>query len=259
VLPGVAACCCLLPKRFHLWTLRVAACCFLLLPVAACCVLQTARKRHALDDHRPFCRIRRRRLTGSQPRENPRNAREFAICHGQADTPAVSCDHVGAAHGSFATVSLAESTPSLGNLRSGSGTIGSRVARRRRGGAYRSCRVLPSSTPNPSPAADAHATIHVVVENQVALGEAVVIDALARLRADGLTRLDAVHAVGTVLAGHTSTRSSSRRRPRCRTPTRAISTVCGSSPRPSGFGLWVGRGQGCERGKSTGKLAESES
>jgi hypothetical protein len=47
-----------------------------------------------------------------------------------------------------------------------------------------------------------HATIHVVVENQVALGEAVVIDALARLRADGLTRHDAVHAVGTVLAGH---------------------------------------------------------
>ena len=27
VLPGVATCCCLLLKRFHLWTLRVAACC----------------------------------------------------------------------------------------------------------------------------------------------------------------------------------------------------------------------------------------
>ena len=45
------------------------------------------------------------------------------------------------------------------------------------------------------------ATIHVVVENQIALGEAVVIDALARLRAEGLTRHDAVHAVGMVLAG----------------------------------------------------------
>lgn len=47
-----------------------------------------------------------------------------------------------------------------------------------------------------------HATIHVIVENQMALGEVVVIDALARLRAEGLTRHDAVHAVGMVLAGH---------------------------------------------------------
>jgi hypothetical protein len=46
-----------------------------------------------------------------------------------------------------------------------------------------------------------HATIHVVVENQIALGETVVIDALARLRTEGLTRHDAVHAVGMVLAG----------------------------------------------------------
>jgi hypothetical protein len=45
-----------------------------------------------------------------------------------------------------------------------------------------------------------HATIHVVVENQIALGEGVVNDALARLRAEGLTRHDAVHAVGMVLA-----------------------------------------------------------
>jgi hypothetical protein len=47
-----------------------------------------------------------------------------------------------------------------------------------------------------------HATIHVVVENQIALGEVAVIDALARVRAEGLTRHDAVHAVGMVLAGH---------------------------------------------------------
>lgn len=47
-----------------------------------------------------------------------------------------------------------------------------------------------------------HATIHVVVENQLALGEAVVIDALARLRTEGLTRHDALHAVGMVLAEH---------------------------------------------------------
>ena len=45
-----------------------------------------------------------------------------------------------------------------------------------------------------------HATIHVIVENQIALGEAVVIDALARLRSEGLTRHDALHAIATVLA-----------------------------------------------------------
>ena len=46
-----------------------------------------------------------------------------------------------------------------------------------------------------------HATIHVIVENQIALGEAVVIDTVGRLQAEGLTRHDAVHAVGMVLAG----------------------------------------------------------
>lgn len=46
-----------------------------------------------------------------------------------------------------------------------------------------------------------HATIHVVVENQIALAESVVIDTVARLQAEGLTRHDAVHAVGMVLAG----------------------------------------------------------
>jgi hypothetical protein len=39
---------------------------------------KTAR---SLDDHRPFGRVRRRRLTGSQPREGPRNAKnlQFAM------------------------------------------------------------------------------------------------------------------------------------------------------------------------------------
>jgi len=45
-----------------------------------------------------------------------------------------------------------------------------------------------------------HATIHTVVENQLALGEPVVIDALARLRSEGLTRHEAIHAIGMVLA-----------------------------------------------------------
>jgi hypothetical protein len=45
-----------------------------------------------------------------------------------------------------------------------------------------------------------HATIHTAVENQLALGEHVVIEALARLRSGGLTRHEAVHAIGMVLA-----------------------------------------------------------
>jgi hypothetical protein len=47
-----------------------------------------------------------------------------------------------------------------------------------------------------------HATIHVVVENQIATGEAVVIETLGRLQREGLDRHDAVHAIGKVLAEH---------------------------------------------------------
>ena len=49
----------------------------------------------------------------------------------------------------------------------------------------------------------AHATFHVVVENQVALGAATPVQAtLARLMDEGLDRHDAVHAIGSVLASH---------------------------------------------------------
>jgi uncharacterized protein DUF1841 len=54
------------------------------------------------------------------------------------------------------------------------------------------------SLPNP----DLHAVIHVVVENQLALGEAVVVATLDRLMTEGLTRHDAIHAIGSVLAEH---------------------------------------------------------
>jgi hypothetical protein len=48
-----------------------------------------------------------------------------------------------------------------------------------------------------------HATIHVVVENQVAMGSEIPVQsALARLMVEGLTRHDAIHAIGSVLAGH---------------------------------------------------------
>ena len=52
------------------------------------------------------------------------------------------------------------------------------------------------------PNAELHAVVHVVVENQIALGEETVVDTLARLRAEGLSRHDALHAIGSVLAGH---------------------------------------------------------
>ncbi len=48
-----------------------------------------------------------------------------------------------------------------------------------------------------------HATIHVVVENQVALGDEIPVrQTLIRLMQEGLDRHDAVHAIGSVLANH---------------------------------------------------------
>lgn len=45
-----------------------------------------------------------------------------------------------------------------------------------------------------------HATMHVVTENQLALNDEPVVRALARLMKEGLTRHDAVHAIGSVVA-----------------------------------------------------------
>jgi hypothetical protein len=53
------------------------------------------------------------------------------------------------------------------------------------------------------PRAKAHAAIHVMVENQIALGDEIpVARTVQRLMSEGLDRHDAVHAVGSVLAGH---------------------------------------------------------
>jgi hypothetical protein len=52
------------------------------------------------------------------------------------------------------------------------------------------------------PRARVHAVIHVAVENQLALGGQFVVETFARLCADGLSRHDAVHAIGSVLAEH---------------------------------------------------------
>jgi hypothetical protein len=48
-----------------------------------------------------------------------------------------------------------------------------------------------------------HATIHVIVENQAAMGTSMPVrETLKRLQAEGLSRHDAVHAVGLVLMSH---------------------------------------------------------
>jgi hypothetical protein len=52
------------------------------------------------------------------------------------------------------------------------------------------------------PNAKLHATIHVIVENQIALGEGVVIDTIMRLQGEGLTRHESVHAIATILTEH---------------------------------------------------------
>jgi len=52
------------------------------------------------------------------------------------------------------------------------------------------------------PNAHVHALVHVIVENQLAEGFDLVKDALVRLRADGLDRHEAIHAIGSVLMSH---------------------------------------------------------
>lgn len=47
-----------------------------------------------------------------------------------------------------------------------------------------------------------HATLHVVVENQLAIPEPVVVETCARLRGEGLSRHEAIHAIAQVLIGH---------------------------------------------------------
>ena len=48
-----------------------------------------------------------------------------------------------------------------------------------------------------------HAMFHVVVENQIALGNEIPAQkTLARLMREGLSRHDAVHAIGSVMASH---------------------------------------------------------
>ena len=49
---------------------------------------------------------------------------------------------------------------------------------------------------------EAHAVVHAIVENQLAIEEPVVVATFARLRREGLKRHDAVHAIGSVPSAH---------------------------------------------------------
>lgn len=52
------------------------------------------------------------------------------------------------------------------------------------------------------PNARVHALFHVIVENQIAEGLESVVRAMARLGSEGLSRHDALHAIGSVCAEH---------------------------------------------------------
>jgi hypothetical protein len=52
------------------------------------------------------------------------------------------------------------------------------------------------------PDALAHAVVHTIVENQLALGLDPVVRALGRLQREGLSRHDAIHAIGSVVGEH---------------------------------------------------------
>ncbi|MFL9937160.1 hypothetical protein P0D88_51550 [Paraburkholderia sp. RL18-103-BIB-C] len=52
------------------------------------------------------------------------------------------------------------------------------------------------------PNVTAHAALHAIVENQIALNLEPVVRAMRRLGKEGLTRHEAVHAIGSVVAAH---------------------------------------------------------
>lgn len=54
----------------------------------------------------------------------------------------------------------------------------------------------------PAESVQMHAAIHVIVENHLALGQEVPTKTLERLRGEGLSRHEAIHAIGTVVAEH---------------------------------------------------------
>src|SRR5262249_44043025 len=54
--------------------------------------------------------------------------------------------------------------------------------------------------PLPKRMRSVHASMHVIVENQLALNDEPVVRAMARLTKEGLSRHDAIHAIGSLVA-----------------------------------------------------------
>jgi hypothetical protein len=52
------------------------------------------------------------------------------------------------------------------------------------------------------PNVNGHAVFHAIVENQIAIGLESVVRAMSRLMNEGLSRHDALHAIGSVVAEH---------------------------------------------------------
>jgi hypothetical protein len=50
--------------------------------------------------------------------------------------------------------------------------------------------------------AKAHAAIHVIIENQIAMGFGPTVRAMTRLQTQGLSRHDSLHAIGSVVSSH---------------------------------------------------------
>jgi hypothetical protein len=55
-----------------------------------------------------------------------------------------------------------------------------------------------------------HATFHVIVENQLAEGIQATVTAVARLMGEGVSRHDAIHAIGSALVEHMQEASTSK-------------------------------------------------
>ncbi|MFL6625954.1 MAG: hypothetical protein ACJ8G1_05840 [Vitreoscilla sp.] len=56
----------------------------------------------------------------------------------------------------------------------------------------------------------AHAVFHAIVENQLAEGVESVVRAMSRLNGEGLSRHDALHAIGSALAAHLNDLAAAR-------------------------------------------------
>ena len=75
------------------------------------------------------------------------------------------------------------------------------------------------------PSLGSHSTIHVIIENQLAAAEPVVVETLERLQRDGLNQHDAIHAIGSVLAVHLYELMKGEMPPELKSDTRSLKSL----------------------------------